>query len=67
MLLTSDNPTTQQPIADIADADQVEALRAILGKQQCREVGYDEARDIGASLVEFYQVLAEEGCDESED
>jgi len=67
MLLTSDSPATQQSIVGVTDADQVEALRAILGKQQCREVGYDEARDIGASLVEFYQVLAEEVCDESED
>ena len=42
------------------DADNVEVLRLILTKEQRREVTFDEAQAIGESLVEFYQVLAEE-------
>lgn len=44
--------------------DKVEALRQIIAKQEHREVGYDEAREIGDTLIEFYQVLAEEAEDE---
>lgn len=44
--------------------DKVEALRQIIAKQEQREVGYDEAREIGDTLIEFYQVLAEEMEDE---
>ena len=40
--------------------DSVEVLRQILTKEQHRELTYDEAMAIGDSLVEFYQVLAEE-------
>lgn len=47
--------------------DRVEALRQIIAKQEQREVGYDEAREIGDTLLEFYQVLAEEVGDESTD
>ncbi len=47
------------------DCDRVEALRQILTCQQHRQVSYDEAQDIGDSLVEFYQVLAEEVLDDS--
>lgn len=65
MLLTSNSLETQRPIAGIADTNQIDELRTILGKQQSREVGYDEARDIGASLIEFYQVLADEAGYES--
>ena len=42
------------------DADNIEVLRRILAKEQCRDVTYDEAQAIGESLVEFYRVLAEE-------
>lgn len=45
--------------------DKVEMLRQIIAKQEQREVGYDEAREIGDTLIEFYQLLAEEDCDES--
>ncbi len=40
--------------------DKVEVLRQIIAKQENREVGYGEAQEIGVSLIEFYQVLAEE-------
>ena len=46
--------------------DRVEELRQILARQEQREVGYSEAQEIGTSLVEFYQLLAEEVCDEPE-
>jgi len=57
---------TQLPDVADADSDNVEALRQILAKQERREVGYSEAQEIGASLIEFYQILAEEAPDDSE-
>ena len=42
-----------------------EKLRDILSAQQKREVGNQEAREIGISLLEFYEILAEEVCDET--
>ena len=69
MLLTSQRSgeiETQLPGADDTNADNVEALRQILIKQERREVGYGEAQEIGASLIEFYQILAEEASDDSE-
>ena len=69
MLLTSQRSgeiETQLPGADASDTDNVEALRQILVKQERRKVGYGEAQEIGASLIEFYQILAEEASDESE-
>lgn len=63
MLLTSKRPgeIEAQPLQA---TDKVEALRQIIAKQEQREVGYDEAREIGDTLIEFYQVLAEEVEDE---
>ena len=55
-----------EKIKTLPEVDSTEALRRIIAKQEQREVGYDEAREIGASLIEFYQVLAEEACDDSE-
>lgn len=46
--------------ASKAGANSIEALRGFLSVQQQREIGYDEAKEVGASLVEFYEVLAEE-------
>lgn len=43
-----------------ANSDQVEALRAILEDQQCRPVSIEEAREVGESLITFYEVLAED-------
>ena len=47
--------------------DQIEVLRQILVQQETREVGYEEAREIGNALLDFYTLLAEKGCDESAD
>ena len=38
--------------------DSVELLRCILEKEQCRPVQYGEAREVGDSLVTFYELLA---------
>jgi hypothetical protein len=43
-----------------AAGDSVEALRQILIREGCRELSYDQAAAIGASLIEFFYVLAEE-------
>lgn len=40
-------------------SDHIESLREILEKQQCRDVTYAEARDVGDALVSFYELLAE--------
>jgi hypothetical protein len=69
MLLTSQRSgktEAQLPGADDSDTDSVEALRQILIKQERREVGYSEAQEIGVSLIEFYQILAEEASDDSD-
>lgn len=64
MLLTSQRPgeIKTQPQQE---TDRIETLRQIIAKQERREIGYDEAREIGTSLLEFYEILADEGCDES--
>lgn len=43
-----------------AKTAKVEALRVILGRQLEREVGYDEAFEIGESLLCFFETLADE-------
>lgn len=48
------------------EAGSTEALRQILSAREQREIGYSEAQEIGASLIEFYQVLAEEAADDAE-
>ena len=47
------NITTLEP-------ERIESLRQILKKEQCREVTYDEAQEIGRSLIRFFKALAEE-------
>jgi hypothetical protein len=69
MLLTSQRLgeiETRRPNTSTADIDGIEVLRHILAKQEQREIGYNEAQEIGASLIEFYQILAEEASDDSE-
>ena len=47
--------------------DKFEVLRAIIIRQELREVGHDEAREIGESLLDFYHLLAEEELDGADD
>ncbi len=39
--------------------NRIEVLRQILGNEQRRDVSYDEAAEIGESLVQFFEVLGE--------
>lgn len=47
-------------INSIAPDNTVEALRVILEDEQARAVGYEEAAEIGDSLLELFQILAED-------
>jgi hypothetical protein len=67
MLLTSQQPEETEVLSTAATGvGSVEELRRILTKQERREVAYSEAQEVGASLIEFYQLLAEEVSDDSE-
>ena len=51
--------TATQQLVILEDVcDSIEELRQILIQEQCREVSYDEARQIGDALVEFFEILA---------
>lgn len=64
MLFTSERPGgVEAQTTPIADSTEV--LRQIIARQERREVGYDEAKEVGSSLIQFFQVLAEVS-DESE-
>lgn len=59
--------TQQHTDAAIVVAPQVgniDCLRKILAKQRCNEVTHEEANEIGAALIEFFEVLAAEEKDE---
>jgi len=40
--------------------EKIDALRLILESQQGRSVSYDEALEIGESLLSYFKLLAEE-------
>ena len=46
------------------ETDTVESLRRILEDKENRPISYDEALQIGDSLIEFYRILGEEAYDE---
>lgn len=52
---------TRDRVADvyISDKDRIEKLRLILCRDMNREVTYEEAREIGSDLIEFYKILAQ--------
>lgn len=50
--------TTQYQTGDI------EGLRQILIARSNKEVSHEDAKEIGASLIEFFEVLATEEVDE---
>ena len=43
--------------------DRIESLRLILEHEQSRSIAYDEALEIGESLISFYEVLADDASD----
>ncbi len=49
----------QQTIKTRGMQPRVELLRQILIKEQSREIAYDEAVDVGESLLTLFEVLAE--------
>ncbi len=49
--------TAQQLVAAGEVLDNVERLRQILDKQQHRKVTYEEAAEVGNSLISFYEIL----------
>lgn len=66
MLLTSQVTSGMQEAQENEpEPGSVEALRNILALKQGREIALCDAQDIGASLIEFYQTLAEEIVDGS--
>lgn len=50
MLLTS------QPLQT---TNSIHVLQQIIAKQEQRDVSYDEAKEVGDSLLQFFQILAE--------
>ncbi len=42
----------------VSDRARIEKLRIILEKEQGRPYSFEEAQEIGASLVRFYRILA---------
>ena len=66
MLLTSEHISEVR--AETTDSSgTTEALRHILILQERREIGHDEAQEIGMSLIEFYQLLADGTDDDTTD
>jgi hypothetical protein len=43
---------------------RIESLRLILEKQQHRSISFNEAHEIGDSLIAFYEVLGQGGQNE---
>lgn len=44
----------------ITEDNQIESLRLILEREQCRAVTYEEAQEVGDSLINFFELLAQE-------
>lgn len=42
------------------DNSRIEALRAILQDEQCHDVSYGEALEVGEALMSFFEVLADD-------
>jgi hypothetical protein len=64
MLITSQKSVA---VEQEQSADKFEVLRAIVMRQESREVDHDEAREIGESLLDFYSLLADEAPDGADD
>jgi len=53
--------TTQQA------ADEIEILRMIIQDEQNSPVSYDEALEVGESLISYFKTLASEEMDKTEE
>jgi hypothetical protein len=49
---------SQEGYSEPANQDQYESLRRILEDEQQRAVTYEEAAEVGRSLVNFFEVLS---------
>jgi len=54
----------QEGNATTTKSENIESLRLILEQEQSRHIVYEEALDIGESLITFFEVLAESGTDD---
>lgn len=43
-----------------ATTEAIESLRLILEREQSRQVPYEEALEVGESLISFFELLSEE-------
>ncbi len=41
------------------DVDRIEVLREILSTKEQKDISYGEAEEVGASLIAFFELLAE--------
>jgi hypothetical protein len=57
---TVDNQQSLLGHVEVPSGDRIDLLRAILEQQQHRTITYDEALDVGSSLISFFEILAEE-------
>ena len=46
--------------SEVLEAERIESLRQILEAEQSRPVTYEEALEIGESLINFFEVLADD-------
>lgn len=47
--------------------DEIEVLRAIIQNKQKYAISYDEALEVGESLLSYFKTLADEDMDETEE
>ena len=52
---------------NLKKTDRIEALRLLLEQEKSRAFTYDEATDIGESLVSFFELLAEDDPNKEDD
>lgn len=55
---------TEVKVEEAAQGINTEALRQILIAKSNKEVSHEDAKEIGTSLIEFFEVLATEEVDE---
>lgn len=53
--------------ANQAATDEIEILRLIIQNKQKHPVSYDEALEVGESLISYFKALADENADEMEE
>jgi hypothetical protein len=67
MSLASVHRGKTEVVQELNQVGDIEALRQILIEQKHTDVSHDEAKEVGAALIEFYEILAAEADDECTD